>query len=331
MNGIIVILIAIVLFGVILLLKTRAHINEGYIDTTYSVKITNGNQTTAHTWGNLGNFRNQISAALNKTPLNDVQQMYINAIGVGYREQQGQTITDLDLLTLASVDNMNPGSHIWDISGNGLLKQVSQRLPALSSSMAIEKAKWSTSDAQLAANLITTTAQSRIPPGQSIRTPSGIVTMYGFVQLIGAAFLRAQALMSPAAFTYAQTLFIIDTIMANKSISEESAEILATADYVTGGQLAARNSSVATYQTQSMKQQDWVVAERSRMGLPVQNLDKNSNANLTCPNLDKYILKKDVEQYFLPRDAVRRDYMLRNEVEAEYIKRNSIPCWGCSL
>lgn len=330
MKNAIVIVLLVVLFAVVLLLKTRAHINEGYIDTTYSVKITNGTQTTTHTWGNLGNFRNQISSALNRTPLTDVQQMYINAIGVGYKERQGQTITDLDLLTLVSVDRMNPGPHIWDISGNQVLKQISQRLPALSSTMAIEKAKWSTSEAQSASTLISTTAQSQIPPSQNIKTSTGNVTIYGFVQLIGAAVLRAQTLISPAAFTYAQTLFIIDTIMANKSITQEAAEIVATADYVTGGQLSARNSSVASYQTQSMKQRDWVAAERSRMGLNPLS-EQGLNQNSTCPNLDKYMLKQDVERYFLPRDAVKRDYMLRNEVEAEYIKRNSIPCWGCSL
>lgn len=330
MKNVILILLLLVLFAVVLLLKTRAHINEGYIDTTYSVKITDGTQTTTHTWGNLGNFRNQISAALNRTPLTDVQQMYVNAIGVGYKERQGQTITDLDLLTLVSVDRMNSGPNIWDISGNKLLKQISERLPPLSSTMAIEKAKWSTNEAQSASSLISTTARSQIPPSQNIKTSTGNVTIYGFLQLIGAAVLRAQALIPPPAFTYAQTLFIIDTIMANKSITIEAAEIIATADYITGGHLAARNSSVATYQTQSMKQKDWVIAERNRMGLDVR-LEQGLTQNLTCPNLNNYMLKKDVERYFLPRDAVKRDYMLRNEVEAEYIKRNSIPCWGCSL
>lgn len=297
-------LLAVTVLVVIWLLKTRAHLNEGYIDTTYSVRITNGTQQqTTQTWGNLGAFRNRISAALAATPLNDVQQMYINAITTGYKDKQEAILNDSDLLALAYVDNMNgSGPRVWDISGNGLLKQVSQRLPALSAAGAAEKSQWTGTNQ--AAQLLTNVARSANPPGESVKVGSGTVTIYGFVQLVSAALMRAQAIMPPAAFIYAQVLPIIDTIMAGKPITEQAAELIATADRMTGGGLTARNSSVASYQP----------AEGSR-----------------CPDISKYILKKDVDRYFLPRDAVKRDYMLRNEVETDYVKRDAIPCWGCTI
>lgn len=302
-NNLVLALLAIVILLAIGLLKIRAHLNEGFIDTTYSVRITNGMQTTTKTWGNLGAFRNRVLAALAATPLNDVQQMYAIAINAGYKNKQATTLTDSDLLALAYVDNMNgSGPRIWDISGNGMLKLAAQRLPALSAAGAAEKALWTGTNP--ASQLLTNIARTTNPPGESVKVASGTVTIYGFVQLVSAALMRAQAIMTPAAFIYVQVLPVIDTIMANKPITEQAAELIATADRMTGGGLTARNSSVAAYQP----------AEGTR-----------------CPDISKYMLKKDVERYFLPRDAVKRDYMLRNEVETDYVKRNAIPCWGCTI